>query len=287
MPPKTGPVALVEHHVHQDMHHRKSVLKDEVDDLVSMHLNTNLKKNYVSERTLSLDQAEVEVPEEDELNPDFEDYEAFNKEQEGHAKGPLGVANMGLDILLDFKAKDELKRRASVAIVAKNPTKAAGYDLKKLPKFYQAVYSHQTTEIDVLDYNKDGTFYITKEVYDNGHGGHGKYAHEPFVLFTVRDSVKQRLQATFCLAPKGPSHTPDIKCGTTIEAPWWETRGAGDSEVNAVSGNAELIKVVKRGEAATKTGRLCVRMPGEHVLAFYDRKNCSSFVRSTDPLYFN
>jgi hypothetical protein len=103
----------------------------------------------------------------------------------------------------------------------------------------------------------------------------------------VRDSIKHRIQSTFCLSPKGPAHCPPIKCGPCLEPPHWEVRGDGDTEIDVVDGEANVVKGVKRGEKKTKTGRLCVTMPGEHVLHFYNRKTCSQFVKNTNPIYFN
>lgn len=283
MPKNTAPVGVIEHHKHERMHRMTNVLHDEVDDLVTMHLNANLKKNFVSERSLIKDEEDhgnVEVPG-DEEKECFEDYDAFNKEQASQH----GITSIGMDALMDMRAKDELKRRASVMQQAKNPDKFKAE--RTLPKFFAAAYLHCATSIEIKDYNENGTYYIVHERYDNGHGGKGRFGTEGFVLYTVRDSVKHRIQQTFCLAPKGPLHCPEIKCGPCLEPPWWETRGKGDEMVDGVDAEGNVIKVVKKGEKATKTGRLCVRMPGEHVLHFYDKRTCSRFVLNSRPLFFN
>ena len=283
MTKSTAPVGLIEHHKHEKMHRKTVVMSDEVDDLVNMHLNTHLNDTYVAEGDLELELedegGEPRRPEDD----GFEDYDTFNKEQASHK----GVANMGMDVLDDMRAKDELRRRASVVAIAKNPEKHKAEH--NLPKYFAAVYPHEATKITILDYNGDYKYYIVEEEYGNGHGGKGPFGTRSFTLYTVRDNVKQRFQSTFCLVvgPRGPGHCPDIKCGPCLEPPRWEVRGEGDKVVDAVNGNAEVVKVTRGGEKATKTGRLAVRMPGEHVLHFYNKKSCGEFVRNTNPLYFN
>jgi len=273
MAPKTGPTALLSHHDHSSMRSHVAVAHDEVDELVQAHLNTNLKENYGSERALE-DSLEEEGGGEGEeaVDPTFDDYGAWTEEQgEGATDG---------------QAKDELRRRAGAILAAKDNTKAE----RGLPMFFAAAYPHKATEIEILDNNGNGgsgQYYIVREDYGSGHGGDGRFGSEPFLLFTVRDTVKNRIKMTLCLSPRGPAHCPPIECAPCLEAPWWETRGKGDEMVTAIDDDAQRVQVVKKGEKITKTGRLCVRMPGEHVLHFHDKKKCSRFVRNTDPLYFN
>lgn len=158
MPPKTGPTGVVEHHIHERMHRKTVVMKDEVDDLVAMHLvdASHLKANYASTRTLEMELEDAKEEKEGEEGK-FEDYASFNKEQAAHHD----VTNIALDIADEMRARDEIKRRASVMMEMKHPE--AFKAEKKLPKFFAASYPHQATKIEIKESNEDYKYYIAHE----------------------------------------------------------------------------------------------------------------------------
>jgi len=215
-----------------------------------------------------------------EMVEKYGNYCAFEEEQ---AK-PKDFANVMLDVGMDKAAREELNRRASMAFNLRHSGQAE--ISMKVPSMFVSAYPHQATNVNILDYNNLGTYYIAEEEYGAGHGGDGRWRGEDFTLYTVRDTTKHRVTGdVFCLSPRGPTHCAvGAPC---IERPWWECRGGGDSVVKGVDGEANVMDVVRRGEKKTKTGRLCVRIPGDHVLVFEDKMQATKFVDSLGPLYFN
>jgi hypothetical protein len=265
---RDGTVLVMEHDTTKYRKERKSVTKDEVEGLISDHLafnhtnpedNESVSASEETESVMSDDTAARAAKK--EMVEKYGDYKEFEEEQAKHKD----ITNIIMDIGMDKAAQDELKRRSSLAFNMKHPGQAE--IVKKVPALFVAAYPNRATDVKILDYNNYGTYYIACEEYGNGHGLAGRFGTEGFTIYTVRDTTKHRVTGEiFCLSPRGPAHCPvGASC---IEPPWWEIRGKGDKVVKGVDGNANVVDVVMKGEKATKTGRLCVRMPGEHVLCF-------------------
>ena len=111
------------------------------------------------------------------------------------------------------------------------------------------------------------------------------FEKRPFVLYTIRDSIRHRATQIFCLSERGPRYCP--VGSPVVEVPWWEIVGKGDSVAKEVNSKGEIVEVVKTGEAQTRSGRLAVRIPGDHVLKFYDRSKMGKIIKDMQPLFFN
>ncbi|GMH69574.1 hypothetical protein TrRE_jg12414 [Triparma retinervis] len=283
---RDGTVVVMSHDPSLHRSHRKSVGKDEVDDLISDHLAFN--------HTIPGDNASASAPEDtpsaasedasaelarQEMIDKYGDYRDFEASQASH----LDIGRIITDAGIDRAARDELKRRVSLSYSLAHPGTVKV--LKKVPRAFVPAYPTMPTAVEVLDHNNRGTYYIARESYGLGHGGPGKFGRHPFTIYTIRDCGKHRVATAFCLSPLGPRHCPlGSPC---VEAPWWEVRGGGDRVGKGVDGDGNAVDVRVGGERRTKTGKLCVRMPGGHVLTFQDRAQTGGFLDSLKPLYFN
>lgn len=174
----------------------------------------------------------------------------------------------------------------------------------QLPKLFTSYYPHKATLSVITAYNESpifGTYYIATENYLDGHGIHwsltsnaskgmdynpdSDFQSRPFVLYTVRDSIKHRVCQVFCLSERGPRHC--AVGSPVVESPWWEVVGEGDTLRKSVNANGEIVDKLQKGERETRTGNLCVRIPGDHVLKFFDRGGCTELVKKMKPLFFN
>ena len=151
-------------------------------------------------------------------------------------------------------------------------------------------YPHKCSRVELLDHNLLFTYYLAKEIYSNGHGDPNNkdgFATKPFELYTLRSSGQNKVIKHFAKS-HSPAQAPgDANAILDIK---WEVRGAGDKvvkDVAVIDGEVKQVDRVIKGEKQTKTGRLSVTIPGDHICHFYDRNDVSSFVRSTNPLYFN
>ena len=188
-----------------------------------------------------------------------------------------------LDSAADARAVSELKSRAHSLFNFTHPSQR---DItSKLPPLYKPAFPRPTS-VTVGDPNPSASYYITTETYDGDSSPSSKLQNTPFTVYTVRDAIKHRVCILFCLSPRGPAHCP-AGAAPCIEPPWWETKGGRSKTVSKVNGRGEVYTVTIEGEKETKTGRLAVRMPGEHVLHFWDWRLATDFVKGTEPLYFN
>ena len=214
----------------------------------------------------------------------YGDVKAFT---ESEAKTPASFFDLLRNSADDRAALDVLQRRTSNAFYAHH--KDLVHVEAVLPRHWVATFPHQATKAEIGQYNLKRTHYICTEHYDHGNQVEDSmFKDKPFVLWSIRDSSKHKACMIFCESARGKKYCP-TNSNPCIAAPYWEVRGAGDKWETAVDGNANIIQVKKKGEQATKTGRLCVQMPGEHILHFYDKLlvNNNPLVKKMNPLYFN
>ena len=193
------------------------------------------------------------------------------------------LAQIALDSSADKRAQNELKNRAHSLFNFSHPDQRIVTE--NLPPLYKPAFPLPTS-VTLGDPNPSASYYISTETYDGDGSGNGRFRDTPFTVYTIRDTVKHRVCQLLCLAPRGPSYCP-ANSAPCIEPPWWETRGGRSKTVRKVDGNGQIYEVKIDGEAKTMTGRLAVRMPGEHVLHFWDWRLATPFVKGTEPLYFN
>ncbi|GMH87741.1 hypothetical protein TrST_g3109 [Triparma strigata] len=260
------------------------VARDEVDDLIQAHLD--LKDEPTDDEEESLGSVETETEEEAKererketlLKKGYQDYEEFGNEQSKHKS----LAEIILDKAQDKLARDHLKDRATALFNFSHPSQRI--ITENLPKLYKPIYS-KPLKVELGDPNAAGSYYISTESYVGDNIPLSKFEKSEFTIYTIRDTTKHRVWSVFCLSPRGPNYCP--KGAPCIEAPWWETKGGESKTIKKVDGSGKIVDVVIEGEKKSMTGKLCVRMPGEHVLIFWDYRLASEFVRNTNPLYFN